>query len=207
VLATATSRNVYISVPGQHGGAQITVMDALTRRFTSRLTVPVIDGPVTALGANKSRVWAGTANGWVLGLDPATAAIRAAHHLGTRVVSLSAASTGVWVSVNLPVPAQAPYPGLDVLRLDPVTGALTQDTGLPMSYVATDGSSVWALGSAPPYRSAAGLVAQLNPATGAIIRRAQLPAPGSQTPGTIGVHGGRAWVLNDLLGRVARITP
>jgi len=206
-LTAATSSNVYVALPRQHGGAQISVLDTGNRRLTGKTTIPAVDGQVTALGANETTLWAGTTNGWVIGIDPATAAIRAAHHLGTRVVSLAAARTGVWVSVNLPVPGHAPYPGLDVLRLDPSSGALTHDTGLPMSYVATDGSSVWALGSAAPYLSAAGLVAQLAPATGDIIRRARLPAPGYLVPSAIGVSGGRAWVLNGFLGRIARISP
>lgn len=206
-LTAATRSNVYVALPGRHGGAQISVVDTASRQLTGKMTVPAVDGQVTALGANESTLWAGTTNGWVLGIDPATAAIRAAHHLGTRVVSLAAAPTGVWVSVHLPVPQHATYPGLDVLRLDPESGALARDTGLPMSYVATDGSSVWALGSAAPYLSAAGLAAQLDPVTGGIVRRARLPAPGYLVPSAIGVADGHAWVLNGFLGRVARITP
>lgn len=206
-LTAATNRNVYVAVPRQHGGAQISVVDTANRQLTSMMTIPAGDGQVTALGADETTVWAGTTNGWVLGIDSATAAIRAAHHLGTRVVSLATTPTGVWVSVHLPVPEHASFPGLDVLRLDPVSGELTRDTGLPMPYVATDGSSVWALGSAAPYLSAIGLVAQLNPATGDILRRARLPAPGSMYPSILGVSDGRAWVLNGFLGRVARVTP
>jgi hypothetical protein len=206
-LTAATDRNVYVALPRQHGGAQITVVDTASRHLTSMMTIPAVDGQVTALGANQTTVWAGTTNGWVLGIDPATAVIRAAHHLGTRVASLAAAPDGVWVSVHLPVPEHASYPGLDVVRLDPVSGALTRDTGLPMPYVATDGSSVWALGSVAPYLSAAGLVVQLDPATGGILRRARLPATGSMFPGTLAVYRGHAWVLNGFLGRVARIAP
>ncbi len=206
-LTAATNRNVYVALPSEHGGAQISVVDTASRQLTSKMTIPAGDGQVTALGANETTVWAGTTNGWVLGIDPATAAIRAARHLGTRVVSLATTPTSVWVSVNLPVPEHASYPGLDVLRLDPVSGALTRDTGLPMSWVAADGSSVWALGSAAPYLSAAGLVAMLDPATGGILRRARLPAPGSMFPSILGVSDGRAWVLNGFLGHVARITP
>ncbi|HEY1320366.1 MAG TPA: hypothetical protein VGF32_08970 [Streptosporangiaceae bacterium] len=206
-LTAATSHSLYVAVPHQDGGAQISVLDTSDRRVTSMITIPAGDGQVTALGASETTLWAGTANGWVLGLDPATSAIRAAHRLGTRVVSLAAAATGVWVSVNLPVPEHAPYPGLDVLRLDPVSGALTRDTGLPMAQVATDGSSVWALGSAAPYESEAGLVAMLNPATGDIVRRARLAAPGYWASSILGVSGGHAWVVNGFLGSVARITP
>jgi hypothetical protein len=206
-LAAASSRNVYVSVPSQHGGAQISVLDAITKRLTAVLNVPGRVGAVTALSASGSKVWAGTANGWVLGLDPATAAIRAFQHIGTRIVSLAAASTAVWVSVNLPVPRYSRSPGLDILRLDPRTGVLSRDTGLPMTYVATDGSEVWALGSAPPFASESGLVAQLNPVTGAILRAARLPARGYLAPDTIGVTAGHAWVLDDFLGQLARIGP
>jgi hypothetical protein len=206
-FAAASSRSVYVSVPSLDGGAQITVLDTATRRRTAVYNVPGRVGPVTALSASGSYVWAGTANGWVLGLDPATAAIRAARHVGTRVVSLAVAPAALWVSVNLPVPARARSPGLDVLRLNPDTGALSRDTGLPMTYVTTDGYSVWALGSAPPYESENGLVAQLDPASGMILRSTVLPAPGYRVPDTIGVMAGHAWVLNDFLGQLASIGP
>ena len=76
-----------------------------------------------------------------------------------------------------------------------------------MTFVAAGGPSVWALGSAPPYTSDAGLVAQINPVTGAIVRKAHLPAPRAQAPDTIGVYQGTVWVLNDFLGTMTRITP
>jgi hypothetical protein len=205
-LAAAASRHVYVAATGWRGGGQINVVDTVTKQLTRTMKLPVADGQITTLSASESTVWAGTANGWVLGLDPATAAVRAAQHVGTRVASLSAAPTGVWVSVDLPVPRNSRHPGQDIVRLDPRTGALARDTRLPMSYVATDGSRVWALGSGPPRQAAAGLVAELNPETGTIIHRARLPAPGDDVPSVIGVSAGRAWVLNGFLGTLTRFT-
>jgi len=207
MFVAAANGKVFVTVQDQSGGAQLTVLDAASGRPRHRAVIPAGDGPVTALGANGIAVWAGTANGWVLAFDPATGTIRAARQAGTRVVSMSVSAAAVWVSVNLPVPARAAYPGLAILRLDPGTGKLTEDTGLPMAYVAAGGPSVWALSSATPYMSASGLVAEINPATGAIIRRADLPAPGYQAPGTIGVYRRHAWVINDFLGTLTRIAP
>jgi hypothetical protein len=205
VFVTVAGRHVFAALQDQTGAEQVVIVDASTGQpvHTTRLSLSY--GPLTGLDANHSAVWAGTVNGWVLALDPATGAVRSARQLGTRVASLSASDAAIWVTVNLPTPPRASYPGLDVLRLDPRTGSLADDTGLAMTFVATDGTSVWALGSAPPYASEAGLVTQVNPATGSMIKRAELPAPGYQAPDTVGVHYGSAWVINDFLGTLTRI--
>jgi outer membrane protein assembly factor BamB len=207
MFVAAANGKVFVVVQDRSGGAQLTVLDAASGHPWHQAVIPAGDGPVTALGSNGSAVWAGTANGWVFALDPVTGTVRAARQAGTRVVSMSVSATAVWVSVNLPVPARAAYPGLAILRLDPVTGKLTKDTGLPMAYVAAEGPSLWALSSAPPDTSASGLVAEINPANGAITRRASLPAPGYQMPDTIGVYQRHAWVINDFLGTLTRIAP
>jgi hypothetical protein len=207
MFLTVADGKVFAAVQGRLGGAQITALDAASGKPVHSTALPPAYGPLTALAANDKGVWAGTFNGWVLGIDPRTGSIRAAQHLGTRVASLSASSTGIWVSVNLPVPLRATYPGLDILRLSPVTGSLKDDTGLPMTFVAASGPDVWALSSAPPYSSDAGLVAQINPANGAITKKAHLTAPTTRAPDTIGVYQGTVWVLNDFLGTITRIDP
>ena len=207
MFLTVADDEVFAAVQGRRGGAQITALDATSGKTVYSAALPATYGPLTALAGNNKAVWAGTFNGWVLRIDPLTASISAARHLGTRVTSLSASSTSIWVSVSLPVPARATYPGLDLLRLNPLTGSLKDDTGLPMTFVAAGGSDVWALGSAPPYTSDAGLVAQINPVNGAIIQKAHLPAPRAQAPGTIGGYQGTVWVLNDGLGTMTRIAP
>jgi hypothetical protein len=208
MFLTVASGRVFAAVQGRLGGAQVTALDTTSGKPVYSAALPATYGPLTALTANHEAVWAGTFNGWVLRIDPLTGSISAARHLGIRVSSLSVSTTSIWVSVNLPVPARATYPGLDILRLNHhLTGSLKQDTGLPMTFVAADGSDVWALGSAAPYASGAGLVAQINPATGAILRKANLPAPRAQAPDTIGVYQGTVWVLNDFLGTITRIAP
>jgi outer membrane protein assembly factor BamB len=207
MFLTVADGKVFAAVQSRLGGAQITALDATSGKPVYSATLPSSYGPLTALAANDKGVWAGTFDGWVLRLDPHTDSIRTAQHLGTRVASLSASSTGIWVSVNLPVPSRAIYPGLDILRLSPSTGSLKDDTGLPMTFVAANGSDVWALSSAPPYTSDAGLVAQINPANGAITKKAHLTAPTAQAPDTIGVYQGTVWVLNDFLDTITRIAP
>jgi hypothetical protein len=207
MFLTVAGGKVFAAVQGRLGGAQITAVDATSGKPMHSAALPSAYGPLTALAANDKAVWAGTFNGWVFRIDPLTDSIRVARHLGTRVASLSTSSTGIWVSVNLPVPSRATYPGLDILRLNPLTGSLKEDTGIPMTFVAAGGPDVWALSSAPPYMSDAGLVAKINPANGAITQKAHLIAPTTQAPDTIGVYKGTVWVLNDFLGTITRIAP
>jgi hypothetical protein len=129
------------------------------------------------------------------------------HRLGARIASLAASNSGVWVTANLPVSANANFPGLDTLRLDPVTGTITKDTGLPMVFVSTDGTSVWVLSSAGPYSSAAGLVANIDPATGVMNEQTELPVDIENPPNTLGVYEGSAWVINDDGGELMRVNP
>jgi hypothetical protein len=205
-LTVADSR-VFAAVQDRLGGAHITAVNAANGKPAHSITLPPSYGPLTTLAANAKTVWAGTSNGWVLRIDPLTNSIHAAQHLGNRIASLSASRTGIWVAVNLPVPPHATYPGLDILRLSPVTGSLKKDTGIPMTFVAASGDDVWALSSAPPYTSDAGLVAQINPVNGTIIQNTHLTAPTGQAPDTIAVHQGTIWILNDFLGTLTRIGP
>lgn len=210
MFVTVTRSLVFTAVQDSMGTSQIVAIDADTGKALTKLTLSPAEGPVTALGANHDAVWVGTDNGWVLGLDPATGTVKIARRVGVRVISLSASDHGVWLTVNLPVPPRLSLsvPGLDVLRLDPTTGVVAEDIGLPMAFVATDGTSVWALSSAPPYSSDAGLVARVNPATGAIIQRAGLPTRLSyESPDTLGVYRGSAWVINEFLRTLTRVTP
>ena len=207
VFVTATRELVYVAVQDQRGRSQIVAIDPSTGRAVTKLTLSSSEA-VTALDASHDAVWVGTDSGRVLGLDPATGAVKFARRVGVRVISLSVSGSGVWVSLNLPAPPRSPVPGLDVLRLDPATGAIAADTGLPMIFVATDGTSVWTLSSAPPFSSDSGLVAQINPTTGAIVKRAQLPTRlGFPAPYTIGVYRGSAWVINYFRRTLTRISP
>ena len=206
-FVTGGSGQVVVAVQEPSGAAQLTALDEATGTVTRSVTLPRSDGPVTGLGAAGGSVWVGTANGWVISFDPSSGALSRGVRLGTRVASLAAAGSELWVTVNVPVPPHATYPGLDTLRLDPTTGRITHDTGLPMTFVSTDGTSVWALGSAPPYRSDAGLLAKIAATAGTIRDKAQLPATGYNVPDTLGVYAGTAWVINDRSGTLTRISP
>ncbi|MDA8182884.1 MAG: hypothetical protein M0035_00385 [Actinomycetota bacterium] len=206
LFVTVDGSDVVAAIQGRAGKSELVEISAANGAIIRSVELPALDGPVSALGANSSAVWVGTANGWVLSFNPQSGALSGGQRLGTRVASLSAAKTGVWVTVNLPVPANAPYPGLDTLRLDPTTGRITRDTGLPMTFVSTDGTSVWVLGSAPPYRSAAGLLGKVNPTTGAMSTDAELPVESYKTPDTLGVYQGSAWVINDGLGTLTKVS-
>jgi outer membrane protein assembly factor BamB len=207
LFVTATPGRVFAAVQDARGRSQIVAVDPATGSVATSLTLGPAEA-VSALGVNHAAVWVATDSGRVLGLDPATGAVKFARRVGVRVISLSASGRGVWVTVNLSAPPGSSVPGLDVLRLDPATGAIGADTGLPMIFVATDGASVWALSSAPPFPSDAGLVAQVNPATGVIVKRAELPTVlGSQPPYTIGVYRGSAWVINYFRRTLTKISP
>ena len=206
-FVTVSGGQVVVAAQDPRGAAQLTSLDAATATVTRSVTLPRSDGPVTGLGAAGGTVWVGTANGWVISFDPRSGALSRGVRLGTRVASLSAAGSELWVTVNVPVPAAATYPGLDTLRLDPTTAKIAQDTGLPMVFVSTDGTSVWALGSAPPYGSDAGLLAKISPTPGTMSEKAQLPVTAYNVPDTLGVSAGTAWVINDGAGTLTRVSP
>ena len=206
-FVTVSSGQVVAAVQEPSGAAQLTALDGATGTVTRSVTLLRSDGPVTGLGAAGGTVWVGTANGRVISFNPSSGALSRGVRLGTRVASLAAAGSELWVTVNVPVPPHATYPGLDTLRLDPTTGKIAQDTGLPMTFVSTDGTSVWALGSAPPYRSDAGLLAKIAAVAGTMSDKAQLPATGYIAPDTLGVYAGTAWVVNDSAGTLTRISP
>ena len=206
-FVTVGGGQVVVAVQEPSGAAQLTALDAATATVTRLVTLPRLDGPVTGLGTAGGTMWVGTANGWVISFDPRSGALSRGVRLGTRVASLTAAGSELWVTVNVPVPPHATYPGLDTLRLDPTTGKIAQDTGLPMAFVSTDGTSVWALGSAPPYGSDAGLLAKIAATVGTMSDKAQLPATGYIVPDTLGVYADTAWVINDRAGTLARISP
>ena len=206
-FVTVSGSQVVVAVQEPSGAAQLTALDAATATVTRSVTLPRPDGPVMGLGAAGGTVWVGTANGWVISFDPRSGALSRGVRLGTRVASLAAAGSELWVTVNVPVPAAATYPGLDTLRLDPRTGKIAQDTGLPMVFVSTDGTAVWALGSAPPYGSDAGLLAKIGPTAGTMSEKAQLSVTGYNVPDTLGVSAGTAWVINDGAGTLTKISP
>jgi len=205
-FVTVGGNDVVATFQGADGRSQVFVVTATSRQVVSSSTVPAGDGPVTALASNSAGVWVGTANGWVLLVDPGSGSIVNEQHFGTRVVSLAASDQAVWVTLNLPVPSDSEDPHLDLLQLDPASGHIEADTGLPMLFVATDGSSIWALGTSTPYVSYEGLIGEIDPRTGTLLAQAQLPAHGYQVPDTVGVYDGAAWVINDFLGTLTKVS-
>jgi len=199
--------DVIAAIQGPTGDGELFEVNATSGAIVSSVTVPSVDGPVTALGTNSAAVWVGTANGWVLSFEPQSGVLSSGHRLGARIASLAASNSGVWVTANVPVPSNANFPGLDALRLDPVTGTITKDMGLPMVFVSTDGTSVWVLSSAAPYTSAAGLVANIDPATGDMNEQVELPVENDQYPNALGVYEGSAWVINDDGGTLTKVSP
>ncbi|MHB1712519.1 MAG: hypothetical protein ACYCV7_14165, partial [Acidimicrobiales bacterium] len=81
--------DVIAAVQGQAGNSEVVEVNATNGSIIRSVTVPAPDGPVTALGANSSAVWVGTANGWVLSCNPQNGALSTGQRLGIRVASLS----------------------------------------------------------------------------------------------------------------------
>ena len=204
-FVTVWGNDVVATFQGASGDSQIFVITATSRQLVGSMTLPSY-GPVTALDSNSAGVWVGTAAGWVVLVDPGTGSITNEQHLGTRVVSLAPSDEAVWVTLNLPVPSDTKDPHLDLLRLDPESGGIEHDTGLPMLYVVADGSSVWALGTSTPYVSYEGLIGEIDPRTAELLAQAQLPTNGYQVPDTVGVGDGAAWVINDFLGTLTKVS-
>lgn len=90
-------------------------------------------------------------------------------------------------------PATA-YPGFDTLELNPVTGAIEHDTGLPLLLAATDGSDVWGIFSTPRHGN---YIARIDSSTRTVAGITSSPSRGPAfTPDTIGVNDGAAWIIN-----------
>lgn len=204
-LFVATSRaSVTVAVQSAAGASQVVTLNANTLATVASVTIPEARGEVTALAANSSAAWLGTDDGWFYRIDPRTGAVGGARQLGARVLSLSASGQAIWMTIALPSgrPASA-YPGFDTLELNPVTGALKHDTGLPLLLAATDGSDVWGIFSTPQHGN---YIARINPNTRTVagITSSPFKAP-AFTPDTIGVGDGAAWIINANLQTLTKV--
>lgn len=111
------------------------------------------------------------------------------------------------MTIALPTgkPASA-YPGLDTLELNPNTGAVAHDTGLPLLLAATDGGDeVWGIFAKPRHGN---YIARIDSRTRTVAGITSSPFKGSAfTPDTISVSGGAAWIINSNLQTLTKVTP
>ncbi len=206
-LFVATSgASVTVAVQSAAGASQVVTLNAKTLATAASVTIPEARGEVTALAASSSAAWLGTGGGWLYRIDPRTGAVAGARQLGARVLSLSASGQAIWMTIALPSgkPAGA-YPGFDTLELNPVTGALKHDTGLPLLLAAADGRDVWGIFSTPQHGN---YIARINPSTRTVagITSSPFRAP-AFTPDTIGVGDGAAWIINANLQTLTKVVP
>ncbi|MGH2872587.1 MAG: hypothetical protein ACRDL5_09030 [Solirubrobacteraceae bacterium] len=196
--------SVTVAVQTRSGASQVVTLDAKTLATVASVTIPQARGEATALAANSSAAWLGTTGGWVYRIDSRTGQIGGERQLGARVLSLSASGQAIWMTIALPSskPARA-YPGFDTLELDPVTGAVKHDTGLPLLLAATDGSDVWGIFSAPQHGN---YIARIDPTTRTVagITSSPFKAP-AFTPDSIRVSDGAAWIINTNLQTLTKI--
>jgi hypothetical protein len=188
------------------GASQVVTLDAKTLATVGSVTIPQARGEAAALAATTSAGWLGTDGGWLYRIDTRTGRVARARQLGARVLSLSTSGRAIWMTIALPSgkPATA-YPGFDTLQLNPVTGAVEHDTGLPLLLAATDGSDVWGIFSTPEHGN---YIARIDPRTRTVAGITSSPVKGPAfTPDTIGVNGGAAWVINTNLQTLTKVVP
>jgi hypothetical protein len=196
-----------VVVPTAAGASQVVTVDARTLATVGSMTVPQARGQATALAADGGTTWLGTDGGWVYRIDSRTGQVIGARQLGAWVHSLSVSRQEIWMTIALPAgkPASA-YPGLDTLVLNPNTGAVTHDTGLPLLLTAADrGGDVWGIFSTPQHGN---YIARIDPSTRTVagITSSPFKAP-AFTPDTIGVSDGVAWVINTNLQTLTKVVP
>jgi hypothetical protein len=198
--------SVTLAVQTAAGASRVVTLDAKTLATVASVTIPEARGEATALTADSTAVWLGTDGGWVYRIDPRTGSVAGERQLGTSVRSLSASDRAIWLTVALPPgkPASA-YPGFDTLELNPLTGAVEHDTGLPLLLAATDGSDVWGIFSTPQHGN---YIARIDPGTRTVagITSSPFKAP-AFTPDTIGVSKGAAWIINTNLQTLTKVMP
>ena len=197
---------VTVAVQTATGASQVVTLDAKTFATVASVSIPQGRGKATALAASSSAAWLGTDGGWLYRIDSRTGGFAGARKLAARVLSLSASGRAIWMTIALPSgkPASA-YPGFDTLELNPVTGAVEHDTGLPLLLAATAGSGVWGIFSTPQHGN---YIARITPSTRTVagITSSPFKAP-AFTPDTIGVSDGAAWIINTNLQTLTKVVP
>lgn len=199
--ATAT-----VVVQTAAGASQVITLNAKTLTPVRSLTIPQAHGQATALAVRDGVAWLGTNAGWVYRIDSRTGGVAGARQLGAWVHSLSASRRAIWMTIALPSgkPATA-YPGLDTLELNPATGAVAHDTGLPLVLAAADANDVWGIFATPRHGN---YVARINAGTHKVAGITSSPSKGSAfTPNTIAVSNGAAWIINTNLQTLTKVVP
>ena len=167
----------------------LVVVDAATNRVVA--SIPVGSRPATvAAGANA--VWVGDArDGTVTRIDPVTRRVGKTMGIGSPIVDLATGMGGLWAATG----------GFgEVVEIDPEVGAVTHiplgepdDPFVPsVSAIGVGDGRVWA-------GTVEGL-AQIDPATGVVVRRVALDSGALQ----IAVGGGAVWSTT-LVNRATRI--
>lgn len=207
LFVAAGSATVTVAVQTATGASQIVTLNAKTLATIGSVTIPEARGEATALAANSSAAWLGTDVGWVYQINPSTGTIAGERQLGAWVHSLSASDQAIWMTTALPAgkPLSA-YPGFDTLELNPTTGAVEHDTGLPLVLAATDGSDMWGIFSTPQQGN---YIAKIDPSTGTVAGATSSPfrATMAAYPDTIGVSDGAAWIINTNLQTLTKVVP
>ncbi len=206
LLVATSGATVTVAAQTAAGASQVVTLNAKTLATVASVTIPQARGKATALASSSDAAWLGTGAGWLYRINPRTGQIIGARQLGARVLSLSASDRAIWMTIALPSgkPATA-YPGFDTLELNPVTGAIEHDTGLPLLLAATDGSDLWGIFSTPQHGN---YIARINSSTRTVAGITSSPSRGAAfTPDTIGVNDGAAWIINTNLQTLTRVVP
>jgi hypothetical protein len=185
---------VTAAVQSATGATEVVTLAAPTLAPVASATIPPARGEAAGLSANRGGTWLGTTGGWVYRIDSRTGRVRGVRRFGAGVTGLAASDRAIWLTTAAPLP--------DTLQLNPVTGALEHDTGLPLLRAATDGRAVWGILAAPRHGD---YVARIDPGTRTVAAVTSSPAQApASTPDAIGVGGGAAWIVNTSLQTLTR---
>jgi hypothetical protein len=206
-LFVAAGRDtVTVAVQTASGASRLLTLNARTLAPIASVTIPQVRGEATALATTSSAAWLGTDVGWLYRIDSRTGRPTRARQLGARILSLSASRGAIWTTIALPSsqPANA-YPGFDTLELNPITGVVEYDTGLPLLLAAADGHEVWGIFATPRHGN---YIARINPRTRTVAGITSSPFGGPAfTPDTIGLSNGSAWIINTNLQTLTKVVP
>jgi hypothetical protein len=206
VLVATSGATVTVVVQSTSGASQVLTLDTKTLTTVGSVTIPQARGQATALTTRSGAAWLGTNAGWLYRIDSRTGRVTGARQLGTWVHSLSVSRRAIWITIALPAGKPATeYPGLDTLELNPTTGAVEHDTGLPLVLAAAAGNQVWGIFATPQHGS---YIARIDPRTRTVAGVTSSPSQGPAfTPDTIAVNNDAAWIINTNLQTLTKVVP
>jgi outer membrane protein assembly factor BamB len=197
---------VWVTSYQDPGGARLVRVDPTTGATVASIPLRLTRSPATDLGAvalavDDHGVWIGTDDGGLLRVDPATDTVTADLLPGERVYQVVTATN------TLRALALAKTPPVKLVFIDPATGARTLIVPTQVGTIAAADGQLWAVDYGTQTCDP-GLLSQLDPRTGTILRVTHLRPSGNYCGTTeLAVANNTVWALDATTGDLARISP